>query len=115
MKSSEDLGMSPQKMSWDKKIDGAKLTALFQKPRRDRGRVDANRKDKEYINAVREKHFPLVPLKNFSQIYKRKASKISVNEFLLGKRNQEAGEFCVLNIELYVSLHFLNLVYCSCV
>lgn len=115
MKSSEDLGMSPQKMSWDKKIDGAKLTALFQKPRRDRGRVDANRKDKEYINAVREKHFPLVPLKKFSQIYKRKASKISVNEFLLGKRNQEAGEFCVLNIELYVSLHFLNLVYCFCV
>ena len=56
--------MSPQKMSWDKKIDGAKLTALFQKPRRDRGRVDANRKDKEYINAVRVKHFPLVPLKS---------------------------------------------------
>ena len=115
MKSSEDLGMSPQKMSWDKKIDGAKLTALFQKPRRDRGRVDANRKDKEYINAVREKHFPLVPLKKFSQIYKRKASKISVNEFLLGKRNQESGEFCVFNIEFNVSLHFLNLVYCSCV
>ena len=46
---------------WDKKSDGAKLTKLFLK----KGRVglDCNRRDVDYIDVVRSKHFSFVQLK----------------------------------------------------
>ena len=72
--------------AWDKKIDGAKLTSLFEL-RRSRGGLDCNRRDKDYIEAIRKKYFPLVPSPNFATIYKRKASNVSSDKKLKGVRN----------------------------
>ena len=77
-------------MGWNKKVDGAKLSALFQQ-KNNRGGLDCNRREKEYIEAVRVKHFPLIPLKNFQQIYKTKASKVSVDNKLKGRRKKKSA------------------------
>ena len=72
--------------TWDKKTDGSKLTSLFEL-KRSRGGLDCNRRDKEYIEKIRKKHFPLVPSPNFATIYKRKASNVSTDKKLNGDRN----------------------------
>ena len=73
-------------MVWDKKNDRAKLNNLFAK-RKYQGGLDFRRKDRDYIEAARAKHFPTVNSKNFVPIYNRKASKIDVEHMLKGVRN----------------------------
>ena len=70
---------------WSKKLDGGKLSDLFNK-KRNRGGLDCNRKDKDYIEKIRKKHFPLVPYKNFAPIYTRKANQVSTDFRLKGVR-----------------------------
>ena len=71
--------------AWDKKTDGTKLTGLFVQ-KRSRGGLDCNRRDKEYIEKIRKKHFPLVPSPNFATIFKRKVSNVSTDKKLKGVR-----------------------------
>ena len=72
--------------TWDKKIDGSKLTSLFEL-KRSRGGLDCNRRDKDYIEAIRKKNFPIVLSLNFATIYKRKANNVSTDKKLKGVRN----------------------------
>ena len=77
-----------------KKVDGVKFSELFESGRGKR-KLNFNRNDKEYIEVVRKKHFPLYPYKNFCQTYKRKAAKVRVKEPLSGARRQlEASKSC---------------------
>ena len=78
-------------MNWNKKVDGGKLNQLFESGR-GRKKLDYTRKDKEYIEAVRKKHFLLCLYKNFCQTYKRKAAKVGVDQQLRGARVL-AGKF----------------------
>ena len=41
-------------MNWNKKVDGVKLSELFESGR-GRRKLDFNRKDKEYIEAVKKR------------------------------------------------------------
>ena len=77
-------------MAWNKKVDGAKLSALFQQ-KNHRGGLDCNRREKEYIEATQVKHFPLIPFKNFQQIFKTKASKVSIDNKLKGRRKKKSA------------------------
>ena len=72
--------------TWDKKIDGEKLKSLFE-TKGSRGGLDYNPRDREYIEAVRKNHFPLVLSPNFATIYKRKAINVSTDKNLKGVRN----------------------------
>jgi len=72
-------------MAWDKKNDGSKLNNLFTK-RKNQGGLDYRRRDRDYIEAARAKHFPTVNSKNFVPIYNRKAAKIDVENKLKGVR-----------------------------
>ena len=72
-------------MAWDKKNDGSKLNNLFTK-RKNQGGLDYRRRDRDYIEASRVKHFPTVNRKNFVSIYNRKSAKIDVEHKLKGVR-----------------------------
>ena len=71
--------------TWDKKTDGSKLTSLLELIK-SKGGLDCNRRDKDYIEKKRTKHFPLVPSPNFATI-KRKASNVSTDKKLKGVKN----------------------------
>ena len=86
-------------MAWNKKVDVAKLSALFQQ-KNSRGGLDCNRREKEYIEATRVKHFPLIPFKNFQQIYKTKATKVSVDNKLKGRRKSGGKLFSLFPFDL---------------
>ena len=79
-------------MGWNKKVDGAKPSALFQQKNHSE-ELDYNRREKEYIEATRVKHFPLIPFKNFQQIFKTKASKVSIDNKLKGRRKSAGKSF----------------------
>ena len=81
-------------VKWDKKNDNAKLFDLFSK-REDRNGLDYRRRDKEYIEAARAKHFPKMKTKNFSVIYNSKASKVDIDEKLKNSRARK-GKLCCL-------------------
>ena len=81
-------------VKWDKKNDNAKLFDLFSK-REDRNGLDYRRRDKEYIEAARAKHFPKMKTKNFSVIYNSKASKVDTDEKLKNSRARK-GKLCCL-------------------
>ena len=72
--------------TWDKKTDRSKLTSVFEL-KRSRERLDCNCRDKDYIEAIRKKHFPFVPSPNFATIYKRKTNNVSTDKKLKGVRN----------------------------
>ena len=80
---------------WNKTIDDAKLSELFQK-KRNRGGLDCNRREKEYIEASRLKKFPFTSFKNFQQIYKAKANKVSVDNKMKGCRRTNGKTFLFL-------------------
>ena len=75
---------------WSKKLDGGKLTDLVNK--KNRGGLDCNRKDKNYIEKFRKTHFPLVPYNNSNSIYARKTNQVSTDFRLKGVR-KSIGEF----------------------
>ena len=81
-------------VKWDKKNDNAKLFDLFSR-RGDRDGLDYRRRDKEYIEAARAKHFPKMKSKNFSVIYNSKASKVDIDEKLKNSRARK-GKLCCL-------------------
>ena len=93
-------------VGWNKKTDGAKLSELFQM-KRNRGGLDYNRREKEYIEASRLKHFPFTPFKNFQQIYKTKANKVSVDNKLKGRRKSSSGKIFLFFILIYDIVTFL--------
>ena len=95
--------------TWDKKTDGAKLTSLFEL-KRSRGGLDCNHRDKEYIEAIRKKHFTLVPSPNFVTIYKRKAANVSTDKKLKGVRNI-VGKFFSFFLLINYILLFLTTPY----
>ena len=81
-------------VKWDKKNDNAKLFDLFSK-REDQGGLDYRKRNKEQIEAAREKHFPKMKTKNFSVIYNTKASKVDIDEKLKNSRARK-GKLCCL-------------------
>ena len=48
-------------MNWNKKVDGVKLSELFESGR-GRRTLDFRRKNREYIEVVRKKAFPSLPI-----------------------------------------------------
>ena len=54
--------------------------------RKNRKRLDRRRRDRDYNEVARAKHFPTVLNKNFVPIYNRKAAKIDVENKLKGVR-----------------------------
>ena len=95
--------------TWDKKTDGSKLSSVFEL-KRSRGGLDYNRRDKDYIEATRKKHFPLVPSPNFATIFKRKANNVSTDKKLKGVRNI-VGKFYNFSLSINFVLLFLTTPY----
>ena len=95
--------------TWDKKTDGSKLSSLFEL-KRSRGGLDYNRRDKDYIEAIRKKYFPLVPSPNFATIFKRKANNVSTDKKLKGVRNI-VGKFYTFSLSINFVLLFLTTPY----
>ena len=70
------------KMSrWNKKLEGLKLTKLFNN-KINRGGLNFNRKDKDYIEACRSKHVPLIPLNKVSTDAKVKSVRKAIGNSL---------------------------------
>ena len=88
-------------VAWDKKNDGAKLFNLFKK-RDDRGGLDFRRRDKEYIEAARVKHFPKMKSKNFAITYNKKPSKVDIDEKLKASRARKDKLFCLCPFKRFV-------------
>ena len=86
-------------MGWNKKVDGAKLSVLFQQKKIREG-LDCNRREKEYIEATRVKHFLLIPFKNLQQIFKIKAAKVSIDNRLKGRQKSDDQSFYLFPFDL---------------
>ena len=86
-------------MGWNKKVDDAKLSALFQQITY-RGGLDCNRREKEYIEPTRVKYFPLIAFKHFQQIFKTKAVKVSFDNKLKGRRKSGGKSFSIYPFDL---------------
>ena len=67
---------------------------LFSK-RTDREGLDHRRRDKDYIEAARVRHFPRMKSKNFAIIYNKKASKVDIDEKLKASRARKSELFCL--------------------
>ena len=79
---------------------------LFSK-RMDQGGLDHRRRDKDYIEAVRIKHFPKMKSKKYAIIYNKKASKVGIDEKLNANRARKSELFFLCpfkSFNIYFSL-----------